>query len=79
LVKEGNRWKVDELVEFIRFDRESLNAAVARETKTDPQTSPQLARCIEREFRALSDDKAKDLLIYGDEQRFSQTFAACIS
>ena len=78
LVKEGNRWKVDELVAFIRFDREALNAAVARETRNDPQTSPRLARCVEREFRALGDDQAKDLLINGDEQKFSETFGACI-
>jgi len=77
LVKDGDRWKLDEFTGFKDFDRESVNAALAEEISSDPQSSPEAADCVTQQVQAVSDQQVQALFLGTDPQAENAIFGPC--
>ena len=79
LVKEGDQWKLDELVRFVELDRPPLNTAFAVEIQGSEELAPQTRQCIVDEFEGLTDQAVEDLFVAGNREEFEQLFSPCIA
>lgn len=77
LVKEGDQWKLDQLVGFVEFDRDALNAAFVDAIAADPETPAQVQDCLVTQLQSLSDQQLQDRVLDPDDQAFDNVFAPC--
>jgi hypothetical protein len=77
LVREGEAWKLDELIGFAEFDREALIAGFTEEIASDPGTPEAAKDCVVKAFSDLSDQELQDGLLDPDESFFAQLFGPC--
>ncbi len=77
LVKEGERWKLDELTGFAEFDRAGFEAAFAEEVRSDEEIPPKAADCIVDRFQGFSDQEAQEFLLQPDESGGEELFTPC--
>jgi hypothetical protein len=76
LVRKGGHWKVDQLADFVSFDREALNAGVA-ESFRQLGIPSELRICVISGFEGLSDDQVQHLYLSVDKQQLQQIILAC--
>jgi hypothetical protein len=70
LVREGERWKVDRMIEFVEFDRDRLLDGLGREIDdaVDKGLDPEVAACVVDRFEGLEDGELEDLVLYHDPE-----------
>lgn len=77
LVRENAQWKLDELVDFVEFDRGAYEAAFEGEVRSDAEIPPQAADCIVEGFSGFSDEEAQDFLLSPGEGGGEELFSDC--
>ena len=77
LVDEDGQWKLDELNEFVEFDRatyvDTLVAGITEESVGDPQ----LEGCVRQALDDASDEQLQATFLENDDTLFEETIAQC--
>ena len=80
LVKDGDQWKLNEVVEFTKFDQgklvESLEASLS---EASSEVDPKFASCVIEAFRQGSQSEVEELLIGSSPKALEEVFEACAS
>lgn len=64
LVKSGDQWKLDEIVEFTKFDEPTLIEGLEKELeKSSGEVSPKFAGCFVYSFREGTQTEVEELLL----------------
>jgi len=78
LVKNGDRWQLNEVVKFTEFDRAKLVEFVEEEfTPSANGPSPKLASCFVEAFQEGSQAEIEELLWSGSGKGFEEIAEAC--
>jgi hypothetical protein len=80
LVKDGDQWQLNEVVEFTKFNQAKL-VEVLEEGLSEPsaEVDPRFASCVIDAFKQGSQAEVEDLLFEGSSGAFEETFEACSS
>jgi len=79
LVKNGDQWKMDEIVKFTKFDPKQLAQAFEEQVAKHPgEISNSLASCLGDAFAATSREEAEELLLSGSSKAFEGIAEACL-
>jgi hypothetical protein len=80
LVKDGDQWKLNEVVEFTEFDQAKL-VEVLEGGLTEPssEVDPKFAGCIIDAFKQGSQAEVEDLLFGGSSGALEEVFEVCAS
>ena len=80
LVKEGDKWKLDEAIGFKNFDREAFLAGLKQQfaSQGGGVSSAQIA-CVSKNLDKLSDQQIEDLFLNSNQQLQNQVFNPCFS
>jgi hypothetical protein len=79
LVKEGDKWKLDEAIGFKNFDRDAFLAGLKKEFASQGGASPAQVDCVSKNLDGLSDQQIEDLFLNSDKQLENQVFGSCFS
>lgn len=80
LVKNGDQWKLNEIVKFTKFDPKQLAQAFEEQVAKHPgELSNRLASCIADAFSSASQEEAEELLLSGSSKAFEGIAEACLS
>ena len=78
LVKDGDQWKLDEIVRFTKYDAAQLAQAFEDEVAAHPgEISRQLASCLAETFSSASRGEAEELRLSGSRDTFEELVEAC--
>ena len=77
LVKEGDRWKVDEFKGFAEFDREAMINAFRTELANEPGVTPAGVDCVVKQFQAAPDEEIEGSFTGSDPQAEERLFGPC--
>jgi len=78
LVKNGERWKMDEIVKFTKFDPKQLARAFEAQVAKHPgELSNRLTGCLVDAFAASSRTEAEELLLSGSSKALEDVIEAC--
>jgi hypothetical protein len=77
LVKEGDQWKLDELVGFVEFDRDAFVSGFEEGITSDQEVPPQAAECALEQLEAQSDEELQVFLLGTDPAVEEAIFAPC--
>jgi hypothetical protein len=80
LVKEDDKWKLDEIVKVAKLDREALLKGL-EEAFADPSTGipAEAAECINEKLGEASNEEFENLIIEGEAPAIQETIEACAS
>ena len=80
LVKDGDQWKLDEVVEFAKFNKAKL-IEVLEEGLSEPgsEVDPKLGGCIVEAFKQGSQAEVEELVFGKSPQALEEVFEACSS
>jgi spermidine/putrescine-binding protein len=80
LVKDGDQWKLDEVVEFTKFNQAKL-IEVLDEGLSEPgsEIDPKFASCVLEAFKQGSQAEVEELLFGKSPQALEEVFEACSS
>jgi hypothetical protein len=80
LVKDGDQWKLDEVVEFTKFNQaklvENLEASLSEASAEVPR---QLGACVVEAFKQSSQAEAEELLFGKTPAALEEVLEACSS
>ncbi len=80
LVKNGEQWKMDEIVKFTKFDPKQLARAFEAQVAKHPgELSNSLASCISEAFASASQEEAEELLLSGSSKAFEGVAETCLT
>jgi hypothetical protein len=80
LVKGGDGWKMNEVVEFSDFDRAKLVGALEGQfEESSDEIDPQLAACFVEAFEQGSQEEVEELLFKGPVDALEELFETCSS
>ncbi|HEY0391444.1 MAG TPA: hypothetical protein VGC63_07035 [Solirubrobacterales bacterium] len=78
LVKDGDQWKMDEVVKFTKFNQAKLAGVFERElSKGSSELSPRLANCFVEAFKSGSQAEVEELLLSGSAKALEEVAEAC--
>jgi hypothetical protein len=78
LVKDGDQWKLDEVVKFTKFDRAKLIEYFEEEfSKSSNELPPKLAGCFIEAFQEGSQAEIEELLLGSSAKGFEEIAEAC--
>jgi hypothetical protein len=78
LVKNGDQWKLDEIVRFTKFDAGKFSQAYEKRIAENPgEISTQVAACLVEAFASVSRGEAEELRLGGSRKPFEELFEAC--
>lgn len=78
LVKNGDQWKLNEIVKFTKFDSKRLAQAFEEQFGKHPgELSNSLASRLVDALAATSREEAEELLLSGSPKGFEGLFEAC--
>jgi hypothetical protein len=80
LVKDGDEWKLDEVVEFTEFDRAKL-VEVLEENLAEPssEVNRKFGDCVVEAFKRDSQEEVEELVFGHSPQALEELFEACSS
>jgi hypothetical protein len=80
LVKDGDQWKLDKVVEFTKFNQAKL-IEVLDEGLSEPgsEIDPKFASCVLEAFKQGSQAEVEELLFGKSPQALEEVFEACSS
>jgi hypothetical protein len=80
LVKDGGQWKLNEVVEFTKFDQgklvEGLEASLS---EASSEVDPKFASCVIDAFKQGSQSEVEELLFGNSPKALEEVFEACSS
>jgi ABC-type glycerol-3-phosphate transport system substrate-binding protein len=80
LVKDGGQWKLNEVVEFTKFDQgklvEGLEASLS---EASSEVDPKFASCVIEAFKQGSQSEVEELLFGNSPKALEEVFEACSS
>lgn len=80
LVRNGDQWKLNEIVKFTKFDASQLARAFEAQVAKHPgELSNRLASCIADTFASASQKEAEELLLSGSPKAFEGVAEACLN
>lgn len=69
LARDGERWKIDRLVEFLDFDRARLLDGLRREVREGlPGFQDEVGTCMVGRIEGLKDEELQDLVLFRDRR-----------
>ncbi len=78
LVKEDDKWKLDELVSFVEYDASALAESIASDIEDDPEgAAPGQIECVSTAVSGLSQEDAEGLFLRADSALEEQVFGTC--
>jgi ABC-type glycerol-3-phosphate transport system substrate-binding protein len=78
LVKEGDQWKMNEVVKFIKLDKAKLVENFKEEfSKPSSELSPKFAACFVEAFEKGSQADIEELLISGSSKALEEVAKGC--
>lgn len=77
LVKEGDRWKLDEVVKFTRFDQAKLIETFKREIEKSGEASSKFAICFLEAFEEADQREVEELLFQSAGKGFEEIAKSC--
>lgn len=80
LTKDGNQWKMNEVVEFTQFDRAKLVEYLEGQFKEHSSEIPtHLATCFIEAFKEGSQEEVEELVFGGSSKALEEVAEACES
>lgn len=80
LVKDGDQWKLNEVVKFTKLDQEKLVETFEREfEKAKSEVSPQIAACFVETFEKASQAELEEMLFSGSTEALQEAAEGCPS
>lgn len=80
LIKDGDGWKMDEVVEFTDFDQDKLVAALEEQfEENSDEIDAELAACFIEAFKQGSQEEVEELLFKGPLDALEELFETCSS
>jgi len=80
LIKDGDGWKLNEVVKFTEFDRAKLvDVLEAGLSEPSAEVDPKFASCMVEGFRQGSQAEVEELLFGDSPQALEELFEACAS
>jgi hypothetical protein len=80
LVKDGDEWKLNEVVKFTEFDRAKLVGVLeAGLAEPSSEADPKFARCVIEAFKQGSQAEVEELLFGDSPGALEEVFEACSS
>ncbi len=80
LVKDGDQWKMNEVVEFTEFDQAKLVEALEDQfAENADEIDPKLAACFTEAFKQGSQEEVEELLFKGPVDTLEELFKTCSS
>jgi hypothetical protein len=79
LAKEGEDWKLDQLVAFTKLDQAKLTEALTKEFEKDESVEPKLATCIEEGFEKAPQPKVEEFILGGSSKPIEELAEGCAS
>ena len=79
LAKEGDQWKLDELLTFTTFDQAKLVKALTTEFEKEENIEPELAKCIEEGFGEASQGEVEKIILGGSSKPIEELAEGCVS
>jgi hypothetical protein len=80
LVKDGDQWKLNEVVEFTKFDQgklvEGLEASLS---EASSEVDPKFASCVIEAFKQGSQSEVEELLFGNSPKALEEVLEACAS
>jgi hypothetical protein len=78
LVKEGDQWKLNEVIKFTAFDKDKLIETFKQElSKTSNEVAPKFAKCFVGELEERDQGEMEELMFGGDSATFQELAEAC--
>lgn len=77
LAKEGEGWKLDEVLGFTEYDAEKFAESFEAAAEGEPELSPELASCIAEAFAQASQQEAEELAFSGSEGPLEELVRDC--
>jgi hypothetical protein len=78
LVKEGDQWKLNEVVKFTKFNQAKLVESFEHElSKASNEVSPKFAACFIEAFEEADQAELEELLFGGNEKAFEEIAKNC--
>jgi hypothetical protein len=80
LVRDGDQWKMNEVVEFTDFDQDKLVGALEDQfAENSSEIDPKLAACFIEAFKQGSEEEVEELLFKGPVDALEELFETCSS
>ena len=79
LVKEGDKWKLDDAIGFKNFDRDKFVAGLEKQFASEGGAPPGTVDCVSKNLDALSDQQIEDLFLHSNKQLENQVFGSCFN
>lgn len=80
LVKDGDQWKMNEVVEFTKFDQAKLVKGLeASLSEASSEVDPKFASCVIEAFKQDSQAEVEELLFGNSPKALEEVFEACSS
>lgn len=79
LVKDGDQWKMDEVVKFTDFDQEHLVEGLERELSDTNEADSKLVSCFVEAFDQASTAEVEELMFGQSPRALEELFETCAS
>lgn len=77
LVKDGDQWKLNEVVKFTKFDKAKLVEAFEAEIEKSGEASSKFAVCFIEAFEEASQAEIEAMLFSGNQKAFEEIAKGC--
>lgn len=78
LVKDGDQWKLNEVVEFTQFNQAKLVGSLEESlSEASSEIDPEFAECVIKAFKQGSQKEVEDLLFGNSPQALEGVFETC--
>src|SRR5689334_6467944 len=77
LIKDGDQWKLNEVVKFTKFDRTKLIESFEREIEKSGEASSKFAACFIEAFKQANQAEVEELLFSGSGKGFEEIAKEC--
>ena len=79
LVKDGDQWKIDEVVKFTNFDQAHLVEGLERELSDTDKSEAKFASCFVEAFKEASEAEVEELAFGKSPKALEEVLEACSS
>jgi hypothetical protein len=77
LIKDGDQWKLSEVVKFTNFDKVKLVESLEREVEKSGEASSKFATCIIEAFKRADQAEVEELFFFSSGKDFEEMAKEC--
>jgi hypothetical protein len=77
LVNEDDRWKLDQLEEFVDFDPPAFAAGLAEEADAEGNTPQEVVDCVVEQVQSTDPEQVQSAYLSGEEGELLSLFGPC--